>query len=118
MAEGWLWLSILKEQARPSPISTRPAFSSPALASMRGESFGSFFSQTILFLYEQCSLHITEKILSSVKFGVRPSMDLIFSNSSSNRPSCLAVSTVVRVCSTGFGEMLVPQKYDTLNICA
>jgi hypothetical protein len=27
MKEGWLWLSILKTTARPSPIATTPAFS-------------------------------------------------------------------------------------------
>src|ERR1700719_1934399 len=31
IALGWLWLSILNAIAQPSPISTTPAFSSPAL---------------------------------------------------------------------------------------
>ena len=30
MAEGWLWDSILRATARPSPSSTTPAFSAPA----------------------------------------------------------------------------------------
>ena len=34
-ALGWLWLSILKIAARPSPRSTAPAFSSPAPTRMR-----------------------------------------------------------------------------------
>src|ERR1700712_3910802 len=69
-ADGWLWLSILKAQPIPSPRSTKPAFSSPALASIRGPSLGRVFNQVIEFLYEQCSLHITENIDSSVKLGV------------------------------------------------
>ena len=49
-AEGWLWDSILKQHAKPSPISTRPAFSSPASTNIWGPSFGNFFNHTIEFL--------------------------------------------------------------------
>src|SRR6202012_3577083 len=73
-ADGWLCDSILNAQPMPPPRSTSPAFSSPALASIRGPSLGRVFSQVIEFLYEQCSLHITEKIDNSVKFGVRPNI--------------------------------------------
>src|SRR5205807_7322889 len=94
IALGWLWLSILNAIAQPSPISTTPAFSSPALTRMFGPLVGNFFSSRREFLYEQCSLHITEKIPSSVKFGSRPRIFLIRSNSSGVRP-CLATSSGV-----------------------
>src|SRR6195952_3160552 len=87
----------------PSPKSTSPAFSSPALASIRGPSFGKVFSHVIEFLYEQCSLHITEKIDNSVKLGMRPNISFIRSNSSGSKPRSLAVSTVVNSrCSNLF----------------
>src|SRR5476651_2032485 len=73
MKEGWLWLSILKITAWPSPISTTPAFS-PGPQMTRGPVVGSVFSHFFDDLYEQCSLHITEKIPSSVRLGVRPRM--------------------------------------------
>ena len=79
----------------PSPKSTNPAFSSPALASMRSLSLGKVFSQVMEFLYEQCSLHITAKMDSSVKLGTRPNISIIRSNSSGSKPKSLAVSTVV-----------------------
>ena len=78
-----------------SPRSTSPAFSSPALASIRGPSLGKVFNQVIEFLYEQCSLHITEKMDSSVKLGTRPNISFMRSNSSGSKPKSLAVSTVV-----------------------
>ena len=49
---------------------------------VRARSVGNFFSSFREFLYEQCSLHMTEKIPSSVKFGSRPRIFLIRSNSS------------------------------------
>src|ERR1700761_3334813 len=79
----------------PSPRSTKPALSSPALASIRGPSLGRVLSQVIEFLYEQCSLHITAKIDSSVKLGTRPNISFMRSNSSGSKPKSLAVSTVV-----------------------
>src|SRR3984893_19041362 len=89
--------------AQPSPISTTPAFSSPALTRMLGPLVGNFFSSLREFLYEQCSLHITEKIPSSVKFGSRPRIFLMRSNSSGVRP-CSATSSGVTVGSAfGFG---------------
>ena len=45
MKEGWLWLSILKMTASPSPISTTPAFS-PGPQMTRGPVVGKVFSHT------------------------------------------------------------------------
>ncbi len=45
MKLGWLWLSILKMAASPSPISTTPAFS-PGPWITHGASVGSVRSQT------------------------------------------------------------------------
>src|SRR5215216_6603311 len=75
-------------------MSTTPAFSSPALTRMFAPVVGNFFSSFLEFLYEQCSLHITEKIPSSVKFGSRPRIFLIRSNSSGLRPCCSTNSGV------------------------
>ena len=102
MALGWLWLSILNAIAQPSPISTTPAFSSPAFTRMFGPVVGNFFSSFFEFLYEQCSLHITEKIPSSVKFGSRPRIFLMRSNSSGVRPCCLTRSAVTTGSIVGF----------------
>lgn len=44
MKLGWLWLSILKIAALPSPISTTPAFS-PGPWMTQGAVVGSVFSQ-------------------------------------------------------------------------
>ena len=43
MAEGWLWDSILNTTAKPSPMSTAPAFSSPAWSSTHGAVDGKCF---------------------------------------------------------------------------
>ncbi len=71
MYEGWLWLSILKTSASPSPISTTPAFS-PGPQITCGPEVGRVRSHRFDDLYEQCSFHIAEKIPSSVSVGVRP----------------------------------------------
>ena len=71
MNDGWLCDSILNTAARPSPMSTAPAFS-PGPCSTRGPSVGSVFRWMRLLLYEQCSDHMTEKRPSSVRFGSRP----------------------------------------------
>src|SRR5438876_1520566 len=72
MKDGWLWDSILKTAARPSPMSTAPAFS-PGPCTTREPVVGSVFRWMRLLLYEQCSDHITEKSPSSVRLGSRPS---------------------------------------------
>src|SRR5207249_2419490 len=61
---------------------------------MLGPVVGNFFNSFFEFLYEQCSLHITEKIPSSVKFGSRPRIRLIRSNSSDVRPCSATISGV------------------------
>src|SRR5881227_719208 len=91
--EGWLWLSILKTTASPSPISTTPAFS-PGPQITRRPAVGNVWSQIFDDLYEQCSLHIAEKIPSSVMFGARPSIATTRSNSSPVSP-CSAASAGV-----------------------
>src|ERR1700749_4977127 len=71
MNAGWLWLSILKTTASPSPISITPAFS-PGPWITQGALVGSPLKWMREDLYEQCSFHIAEKIPSSVKVGTRP----------------------------------------------
>src|SRR4051794_29001087 len=80
--------------AQPSPMSTTPAFSSPALTRIDGPLVGNFFNSRREFLYEQCSLHMTEKMPSSVKFGSRPRIFLMRSNSSGVRPCFATISGV------------------------
>src|SRR4029077_12271992 len=82
-------------------MSTTPAFSSPALTRMFAPVVGNFFSSFLEFLYEQCSLHITEKMPSSVKFGSRPRHFLICSNFSGARPCCLTSSSSVTGSACG-----------------
>src|ERR1700732_454340 len=93
MNEGWLWLSILNTTASPSPMSTTPAFS-PGPQITRGPVVGKVLSQIFDDLYEQCSLHIAEKMPSSVRFGVRPRIATARSNSSPVSPSSAASSGV------------------------
>src|SRR5436190_16806994 len=61
---------------------------------MFGPVVGNFFSSLLEFLYEQCSLHMTEKIPSSVKFGSRPRIFLIRLNSSGVSPCFATISGV------------------------
>src|SRR6266568_7999237 len=93
MNEGWLWLSILKTTASPSPMSMTPAFS-PGPQITRGPLVGSVRSQIFDDLYEQCSLHIAAMMPVSVRFGVRPRIAQARSNSSRLRPSSAASSAV------------------------
>src|SRR5262245_22301632 len=88
MNDGWLWDSILKTTARPSPMSTAPAFS-PGPCTTRGPSVGSVFRWMRLLLYEQCSDHITENRPSSVRLGSRP-MCLTMRSYSSGLSPCLS----------------------------
>src|SRR5579864_3617696 len=101
MNEGWLWLSILKTTASPSPISMTPAFS-PGPQITRLPVVGRVRSQIFEDLYEQCSLHITEKMPSSVRFGTRPRIATARSNSSPVSPCSAAragVTLLPRVTS-------------------
>src|SRR5271165_4974743 len=72
MKLGWLCDSILNTAAKPSPMSTTPAFS-PGPWMTRGPLVGSRLRCARLDLYEQCSLHMTLKTPSSAYDGVRPS---------------------------------------------
>src|SRR5271165_794870 len=94
MKDGWLWLSILKTTASPSPISTTPAFS-PGPQMTCGPEVGNVLSQFFDDLYEQCSLHMTEKTPSSVRFGTRPRIVMARSNSCSVDPCSAASSGVI-----------------------
>src|SRR5512133_1469863 len=94
MYDGWLWLSILNAAASPSPRSTTPAFS-PGPCSTRGPVVGKVLRWTRDDLYEQCSLHITEKTPSSVRVGVRPRWPRMRSYSSGASPCCATISGVI-----------------------
>src|SRR5687768_13005728 len=85
MKLGWLWLSILKTTACPSPMSTTPAFS-PGPWITRGPDVGRVRSHFLDDLYEQCSFHIAEKMPSSVSVGLRPISCRILPYSSGLRP--------------------------------
>src|SRR5579859_4419538 len=92
MNEGWLCDSILNAHAQPSPMSIIPAFS-PGPCSTRLLRVGRRLRCTREDLYEQCSLHITLKMPSSVRVGSRPPRScLIFSYSSGVRPCWRMVS--------------------------
>src|SRR6185312_1481255 len=94
MNEGWLWLSILKTTAWPSPISMTPAFS-PGPWITQGALVGSPRRWMREDLYEQCSFHIAEKIPSSVKLGTRPISLRMRSYSSGLRPWLATSSGVI-----------------------
>src|SRR6266403_163886 len=72
-----------------------PAFSSPAPTRIFGDFVGKVLSNGRLFLYEQCSLHITEKMPSSVYDNSRPRIPLAFSYSSGVRLCCRTNSGVI-----------------------
>src|SRR5437879_63637 len=107
MNEGWLWLSILKTTASPSPISMTPAFS-PGPQITRGPLVGRVRSQTFDDLYEQCSLHIAAMMPVSVRFGVRPRIAQARSNSSALSPNSPANSavTLLRITAARMSRVL------------
>src|SRR5205085_2187804 len=94
MYEGWLWLSILNATASPPPTSTTPAFS-PGPCSTRGPLVGRCLRKRRDDLYEQCSLHIAEKIPSSTRFGSRPSIERMRAYSSGERPCAATTCSVM-----------------------
>src|SRR5229473_8652700 len=98
---GWLWLSILKTSASPSPMAITPAFS-PGPWITHGASVGSVLRCTLEDLYEQCSFHIAEKMPSSVRVGSRPISSRTRAYSSGVRP-CSATSSGVIFGSLGTG---------------
>src|SRR5919199_2634487 len=86
MALGWLCDSTLNTTARPSPMSTAPAFS-PGPWSTRSPLVGSRRSSGFEVLYEQCSDQSTPTMPSSTSLGSRPSL------STSTRYSVLVSAT-------------------------
>ena len=114
--DGWLWLSTLKVTAQPSPMSTTPAFSPMPTIRMSVSGFFSpnCFRCTLLDLYEQCSLHMTEYMASSEFVGRRPRISQMRAYSSGLRPSsangwtcsgssiaCWTVSIMRSPCASG-----------------
>src|SRR5271154_6392105 len=93
---GWLCDSILNTATRPSPISTTPAFS-PGPCTTCVPRVGSRFKCTREDLYEQCSLHITLKIPSSVNEGSRPNIFCVRAYSSGERPCSAAICGVTLI---------------------
>src|SRR5439155_7885806 len=71
------------------------------LTKIFGPPVGNFPNSFLEFLYEQSSLHITEKIPSSMKFGSRPRIFLMRSTSSGVRPCCLTSSGVTAGSAVG-----------------
>src|SRR6201991_4245478 len=94
MKLGWLWLSILKTRAWPSPMSITPAFS-PGPWITHGALVGRPRKWMREDLYEQCSFHIAEKIPSSVKLGTRPISFRMRSSSSGLSPWLATSSGVI-----------------------
>jgi hypothetical protein len=87
-----------------------PAFSSPALTSTRPKfavapffSVGNPLRSGRVFLYEQCSDHITEKIPSSVSVGSRPRCPRTCSYSSGSSPCFLTRAGVIGWLRSGSG---------------
>src|SRR5207237_9957630 len=101
MKLGWLWDSILKTQASPSPMSITPAFS-PGPWITHGALVGSVRRWILEDLYEQCSFHIAEKMPSSVKLGAREMSARMRSYSSGLRPWDSTSAGVTVGCLTGF----------------
>ena len=73
MNEGWLCNSILKAHTHPSPISMMPAFS-PGPHNATAASGQPLHARAKTC--QQCSLHITLKMPSSVMVGSRPAEKL------------------------------------------
>src|SRR6478736_6257312 len=92
-------------------MSMIPAFS-PGPQITHGASVGSFLRWMRLDLYEQCSLHMTEKMPSSTRLGSRPMALRTCSYSSALRPCCATSSGVIWDMaaghSDGMGVALVP----------
>src|SRR5207253_3625240 len=78
---------------------------------MLGPVVGNFFNSFREFLYEQCSLHITEKIPSSVKLGSRSRIFLMRSNSSGVRPCCATTSGVTIGSTVGAWLVIGTSRY-------
>src|SRR5688500_19064401 len=81
-------------------MSITPAFS-PGPQMTHGAWVGSFFKWRRLDLYEQCSLHITEKMPSSTRLGSRPMAFRTCSYSSALRPCWATISGVIPDMAAG-----------------
>src|SRR6185437_5018910 len=118
MYEGWLWLSILKIAAWPSPMSITPAFS-PGPQITHGASVGSFLRWMREDLYEQCSDHMTEKMPSSTRFGARPSRSSMIAYSCGERPCSATISEVIsdmgvaHRAASDSSQLVIPAKAGT-----
>src|SRR5438876_7725725 len=80
-ALGWLCDSTLNAHTRPPPRSTAPAFS-PGPITTCSPRVGRAASSRLECLYAQCSLHSSEYMASSTRFGGRP----CFSHTNSYSP--------------------------------
>src|ERR1700680_2219238 len=89
-------------------MSTTPAFS-PGPCNTCGPRVGRRLRCTLLDLYEQCSLHITLKMPSSVMFGSRPRICLTRAYSSAVRPCSAATSGVTLI---SVGALAIPSCLD------
>src|SRR5207302_9944091 len=78
----------------PCPTSTTPAFS-PGPCRTRGPFVGKPLRKRRLDLYEQCSLHIAEKMSNSTRLGSRPSTLRRRAYSSCERPCAATISGVI-----------------------
>ncbi len=92
-------------------MSTTPAFS-PGPWMTRGPVVGNFFRWTREDLYEQCSLHIAEKMPSSTRLGSRPRISRMLRYSASER-LCSLTSSVgdrhrVASAATALWNILIP----------
>src|ERR1700742_4301927 len=105
MNDGWLWDSILKTTASPSPISITPAFS-PGPWITQGALVGRPRKWMRDDLYEQCSFHIAEKMPSSVKLGSRPISWRMRSYSSGFSPWAATSSGVILGSLLGMGAVV------------
>src|SRR5579864_1658312 len=101
-------------------MSTTPAFS-PGPCNTCGPRVGRRRRCTLLDLYEQCSLHITLKMPSSVKFGSRARIFWMRAYSSAVRPCSAASSgvTLISVSNICFAEdmMKVQVAQPLLAVC-
>src|SRR6187402_1110299 len=84
-------------------MSMIPAFS-PGPQITQGASVGSFLRCSRLDLYEQCSLHMTEKMPSSTRLGSRPIAFRTCSYSSALRPCCSTISGVISDMAGGHSD--------------
>ncbi len=107
MKLGWLWLSILKTQASPSPMSITPAFS-PGPWITQGALVGRPRRCLREDLYEQCSFHIAETMPSSVSVGSRPISATKRAYSSGARPCSATRSGVMAIV---FAAVMVSSRF-------